>query len=78
MSTGTDAGVTEVLDVRDVEGEPFDEITSALETLDSDDTLRLVNSFEPEPLYTVLESRGFEYDSEQIASDEWHVLVWQS
>lgn len=54
---------TKRLDVREIDGEPFDDIMAALETLDSDETLRLVNSFEPEPLYAVLEKRGFSYET---------------
>jgi len=64
-----------VLDVRDVEGEPFGEIIAALQELDRGSTLELVNSFEPEPLYDVLTTRGFDYESEQVTADEWHVLI---
>jgi uncharacterized protein (DUF2249 family) len=64
-----------VLDVRDVDGEPFGDIVAALDGLEDGATLELVNSFEPVPLYDVLADRGFEYDSEQIADDEWHVCI---
>lgn len=72
------AGMTEeateptTLDAREVEGEPFDAISDALDDLDDGETLLLVNSFEPRPLYSVLEERGFDYDTEQV-DDEWHV-----
>lgn len=42
------------LDVRDIDGEPFDDLTAALDNLSADESLLLVNSFEPEPLYNVL------------------------
>jgi len=64
-----------VLDVRDVDGEPFGDIVAALDDLEDGATLELVNSFEPVPLYDVLADRGFEYDSEHVADDEWHVHV---
>jgi uncharacterized protein (DUF2249 family) len=64
-----------VLDVRDVDGEPFGDIITALQNLDSGETLELVNSFEPEPLYDVLSARGFEYESERVTGDEWHVRI---
>ena len=64
-----------VLDVRAVDGEPFDDIVTSLRDLDEGATLELINSFEPVPLYDVLASRGFEYESEQVAADEWHVRV---
>jgi uncharacterized protein (DUF2249 family) len=63
------------LDAREVDGEPFGPITSALEELGPDETLLLVNSFEPEPLYEVLDQRGFTHESEQVAPDEWHVEI---
>lgn len=64
-----------VLDVRDVDGEPFGDIIAALQELDEGTTLELVNSFEPEPLYDVLATRGFEYESEQVTEDEWRVRI---
>jgi uncharacterized protein (DUF2249 family) len=60
-----DGGETKRLDVREVDGEPFDDIMAALGRLDEGETLRLVNSFEPEPLYGVLESRGFEHETSE-------------
>lgn len=65
---------TKRLDVREIDGEPFDDIMAALETLESDETLRLVNSFEPEPLYAVLETRGFRYEATEI-DDEWRIDI---
>ena len=47
------------LDVREVDGEPFGDIAAALEDLTDDESFLLINSFEPEPLYDVLEARGF-------------------
>ncbi|MBV0900549.1 DUF2249 domain-containing protein [Haloarcula salina] len=74
MSTDSQGGVRE-LDVRRVEGEPFSDIMEALDAIEGDERLRLVNSFEPVPLYGVLEERGFSYEAEQIADEEWHVTV---
>jgi uncharacterized protein (DUF2249 family) len=63
------------LDVRDIDGEPFGDIVAALEELADDESLLLINSFEPEPLYDVLEDRGFEYETANPAPDEWHVEI---
>ena len=65
----------QTLDVRRIEGEPFGDIIAALEDLDPDASLLLVNSFEPEPLYAVLTDQGFTYESRQVDSDEWHVEI---
>lgn len=64
-----------VLDVRDVDGEPFGDIVAALDALEDGERLELVNSFEPVPLYDVLAERGFAYESEQVADDEWRVRI---
>ena len=69
------AEAAETLDAREVDGEPFGDIMSALADLDDGETLRLINSFEPEPLYGVLAERGFDHETERVADDEWHVLI---
>lgn len=63
------------LDARDIDGEPFDDIVDALGDLGDGDALVLVNSFEPEPLYAVLDDRGFDHEAEQVADDEWRVEI---
>jgi len=64
-----------VLDAREIDGEPFGEIMAALEELSADESLLLVNSFEPEPLYGVLEQRGFQYETANPEPDVWHVEI---
>jgi len=63
------------LDVREIDGEPFGDIMAALDELDDDETLQLVSGFEPKPLYEVVTNRGFDYETEQVAPDEWHVAI---
>jgi len=48
---------------------------AALNELDSGDSLLLVNSFEPEPLYDVIEDRGFTYETANPEPDVWHVEI---
>lgn len=75
MSTGTESpGTDRTLDVRPLD-EPFGRIVEALETLPEDGTLTLVNSFEPEPLYEVLEARGFDHEARQVGPEEWRVEI---
>ncbi|RDI72946.1 DUF2249 domain-containing protein [Halopelagius longus] len=74
MSDATDA-TARTLDVREIDGEPFSHVTDALDELGERETLLLVNSFEPEPLYAVLERRGFHYETTEVAPDEWHVEI---
>lgn len=63
------------LDVREIDGPPFDAIMAALDDLDGDASLLLINSFEPEPLYEVLEDRGFAYETTNPSPGEWHVKI---
>lgn len=62
------------IDVRELDGPPFDAIMEAVGALEEDGTLLLVNDFEPVPLYAVLEDRGFTYDPEQV-DDEWRIYI---
>nr|WP_233340469.1 DUF2249 domain-containing protein [Haloprofundus sp. MHR1] len=75
MSADIDTDADEVLDVREIDGQPFDPIMTALSELSEGETLLLVNSFEPEPLYEVLTERGFEYETEQRGPTHWHVRI---
>jgi len=63
------------LDVRDVDGEPFGAIITALGELPADGRLLLINSFEPVPLYDVLDERGFDHETEQVTENEFHVTI---
>ncbi|WP_049923305.1 DUF2249 domain-containing protein [Halopiger djelfimassiliensis] len=63
------------LDVREIDGPPFDDIISALGSLEDGERLRLIAPFEPKPLYEVLEARGYAYESQQREGDVWHVLI---
>lgn len=71
----TETDHDQVLDVRDIDGEPFGDIMAALETLDASETLLLINSFEPVPLYDVLSDRGFEHEATQVSEAEWRVEI---
>ncbi|MUV89101.1 DUF2249 domain-containing protein [Halapricum sp. CBA1109] len=67
--------VDATLDAREIDGEPFGEIMAALEDLGDDETLRLINSFEPEPLYDVLDERGFDHETTEESAEEFHVDI---
>lgn len=67
--------VDRTLDAREIDGEPFENIMAALEKLSGDESLLLINSFEPEPLYDVLEDRGYEYETANPSPEEWQVEI---
>lgn len=66
------------LDAREIDGEPFSDIMTALDALDAGESLLLVNSFEPEPLYDVLERRGFTHETTNPEEGVWHVEIAQA
>ncbi len=53
--------------------EPFDRIMAAVSQLEPGDTLLLINSFEPLPLYRVMEQNGFTHLAERTADGDWKV-----
>ena len=75
MTSDSDAAVDRRLDAREIDGEPFGAITDALDELADGETLRLINHFEPVPLYTVIEQRGLDHEATQIDEDEWHIDI---
>lgn len=54
--------------------EPFSAIMDAVESLAPDQEFLLVNSFDPVPLYRVMEKRGYGHQTTEIAPEEWHIL----
>jgi len=63
----------QVLDVRDHDV-PFDAISEALDGLSEDERLVLRNDFEPEPLYPVLERRGFVFET-SVEAGVWRIEI---
>lgn len=65
------------LDVRPIlrnGGEPFGAIMGAVNSLAPGQRLRLFATFRPEPLFRVMESKGFGYEATPLADGEWQVL----
>ena len=75
MSLDRQAEAHRRLDVREIDGEPFGDIMSELAELPEGESLLLVNSFEPRPLYEVLEDRGFAYDAANPEPDLWEIEI---
>lgn len=70
----TDDTGERVLDVRDIDGPPFEPIMATLSDLEDGERLVLVSGFEPAPLYGVLEGSGFVYETAH-ADGEWRVSI---
>ena len=65
------------LDVRPIlrsGGEPFQEIMKAVSSLAPGQGLRLLATFKPVPLFSVLAKKGLEGDAREIGGGDWEVL----
>ena len=68
---------TVILDVRPFHErgeEPFTAIMDAVDRLAQNQSLLLINSFEPVPLYAVMKRRGVAYHCSAAGPDEYHVF----
>ena len=64
------------LDVRPIlraGGEPFEEIMAAVAKLEPAQGLRLLATFKPAPLFSVLGARGFGHEVRELAGGDWEV-----
>lgn len=58
--------------------EPFSAIMAAARQVERGQVLRLLNTFEPVPLYDVLGQRGFEHWAREIDGGDWEILFFHS
>ncbi len=66
------------LDVRPIlEGgtDPFNAIMETLKTLAPEDTLCIINTFEPIPLLNILKEKGYEYETERPEGSDVHTYL---
>jgi uncharacterized protein (DUF2249 family) len=65
------------LDVRPIlraGGEPFQKIMETVADLAGGEGLRLLATFKPTPLLSVLGSKGFSHEAKQIVGGDWEIL----
>lgn len=55
-------------------GEPFGKIMQAIAALSPGEGLRLLATFEPVPLFSVLGAKGFSHASRELEGGDWEVL----
>ncbi|PKP68074.1 MAG: universal stress protein [Alphaproteobacteria bacterium HGW-Alphaproteobacteria-5] len=69
------------LDVRPIlrdGGEPFAKIMQTVSALGPDEGIRLLATFKPVPLFSVLGSKGFTHEAREIGDGDWEVLFRRS
>ena len=62
-----------VVDVRKIE-DPFQDIMNVVKQIKHGEGFWLIQSFEPIPLYKVMETKGFSYTTHKKSEEEYHVL----
>lgn len=65
------------LDVRPIlkeGGEPFPAIMQAVQSLEPGEGLRLLATFRPTPLLTVMARRGYDAELNELSNGDWEVL----
>jgi alkylhydroperoxidase/carboxymuconolactone decarboxylase family protein YurZ len=68
----------ESIDVRELRGNFLPLIQKKAAALPVGHGLRVIQSFEPVPLYTVLAEMGFEHETERVSDEEYHVYFYKA
>lgn len=55
-------------------GEPFEQIMEAVSALEPGQGLRLLATFKPVPLFSVLGAKGFDHEARELDGGDWEVL----
>lgn len=66
------------IDVRNLQGNFFPGLQKQAKTAKVGEGLEIIQTFDPHPLYAVLESLGFEHHTEQTAENEFHVYFYRT
>ena len=63
----------QTVDVRHIQGSFFEGLKKRAEALEVGEGLHIIQTFEPHPLYAVMEDLGYEHHTEQRGEAEFHV-----
>ena len=66
----------QTLDVRPIllaGGEPFSEVMQVVAKLDPGQGLRLLATFQPVPLFSVMKKKGFSHDDKALEGGDWEI-----
>ena len=66
------------IDVRDVQGNFFPGLKMQAAKMAVGEGMEIIQSFEPIPLYEVLEDLGFEHYTEKVAEAEYHTYFYRA
>lgn len=68
----------EKIDVRNIQGNFFQGIKNKALNVKEGSGLEIIQTFEPIPLYEVMEDLGYEYYTEKINDNEYHVYFYRT
>jgi len=57
--------------------EPFARIMAAVSALEPDQSLVLINVFEPVPLYGVMAEKGYEHETTRTDEGDWEIRFYR-
>ncbi|MGI6176612.1 MAG: DUF2249 domain-containing protein [Christensenellales bacterium] len=66
------------IDVRHLQGNFFPGLQKQAKALKIGEGLKIIQTFEPHPLYGALEALGFEYHTEQAGASEFHTYFYRA
>ena len=67
----------QTLDVRPIlkaGGEPFPEIMNAIAALESGQGLRVLATFKPVPLFSIMQKKGYAHSEKELGSGDWEIV----
>lgn len=67
----------DVLPIDEIGGDPMPPINIAVNGLQCGEVVGIKHKWEPQPLFDIWASRGFEFWSHQEGADEWHIFVYK-
>lgn len=68
----------QTIDVRGLQGNFFPGLQKQAANLKVGDGLKIIQTFEPHPLYDAFEKLGFEHHTEQVEEHEFHVFFYRA
>lgn len=66
------------IDVRHLQGNFFPGVQKQAKTMQVGEGFKIIQTFEPHPLYGALEALGFEHHTEQIGEHEFHAYFYRT
>ncbi|WP_395516271.1 DUF2249 domain-containing protein [Pseudorhizobium flavum] len=73
MTMATEFKTLDVRPILESGGEPFQAIMGAVDALAPGEGLKLLAPFRPQPLFTVMARRGFDYELEELQDGDFEV-----